>query len=440
MNEKHIIQITKHKKIKTKMKKFSILLAAIVIAAPAFAQFTPRTAHQFEDKANFSKIEKQLKAKASKSGAGEMVVNYLYALDNYLGGQSTTRHGYPLQYDSLGLFRSSSSAWHPNLHGWAQTFDFTNDDVWNYNDTDEDGAEIPTISLNQSASLNIDSVYIMGGYFREANTPAGTKDTLIVGFLTDLDTNDLMTLTYTGSGEIACRFYAVGYDAATGVQTNAVVVKYPMGDEQVCEVDETGSYYPQIYSIPVGIENIAGKVWNVAYTFKRGYDINLNDTLYNYSHFTAFIFQDPRADYSFGSEELINNMNQGGFVDTDIRYDLHAETSWMFGIYGPSVMWHSTAGFDYPYLGLYVSCNDCEWVGVEEMAKENLTVYPNPATNNINVSTGSDKQMLVELFNLVGQRVYSENVVNSTVINVSNLKAGVYLLKANNRTAKVIVK
>lgn len=422
------------------MKKLSILLAAIVIAAPAFAQFTPKTAHQFTDKANFSKVEKQIQARASKSGAGAMEVNYLYALDNYLGGQSTTHHAYPLQYDSLGVFGSGASAWHPNLHGWAQTFDFTNDDVWNYSNTDENGAEIPTISLNLSTSLNIDSVYILGGYFREANTPAGTMDTLIVGFLTDLDTNDLMQLTNISTGAIACKFYAVGYDAATGVQTNAVVVKYPMGDEQVCEVDETGSYYPQIYSIPVGIENIAGKVWNVAYTFKRGYDIALNDTLYNASYFTAFISEDPRSDYSFGSEELINNMNQGGFVDTDIRYNLYAESSWMYGIFGPSVMWHASAGFDYPYLGMYVSCNDCEWVGVEEMAKENLTVYPNPATNNITVNTGSDKQMLVEMFNLVGQRVYSENVVNNTTINVSNLKAGVYLLKANNHTAKVIVK
>ena len=89
---------------------------------------------------------------------------------------------------------------------------------------------------------------------------------------------------------------------------------------------------------------------------------------------------------------------------------------------------------------MHVTCNDCAIVNVEEMDKNNVTIYPNPATTEITVNNPTNERTLVEMFNLVGQKVYSEQFVNSTKINVSNMKAGVYMLKVNNHTTKVVVR
>jgi len=79
-----------------------------------------------------------------------------------------------------------------------------------------------------------------------------------------------------------------------------------------------------------------------------------------------------------------------------------------------------------------------------KLKKTNLTVYPNPATNNFTVNTGNDEKATIQLFNIVGQQVYSETFTGSTNVSVANLHSGVYMLKVNQNgkvnTTKVVVK
>ena len=81
--------------------------------------------------------------------------------------------------------------------------------------------------------------------------------------------------------------------------------------------------------------------------------------------------------------------------------------------------------------------------GVEENEMSNINVYPNPATNVINVSAQGFEQY--QLVNMLGQTVISNNLVNGNAqINVSELSNGVYFVRLINgsevETVKVIKK
>lgn len=66
---------------------------------------------------------------------------------------------------------------------------------------------------------------------------------------------------------------------------------------------------------------------------------------------------------------------------------------------------------------------------VSDLKKFNFSAYPNPASNNLNVSASKNIDN-VEIFNLIGQKVLTVNPnKNSASINISTLNSGVYIVK-----------
>lgn len=65
----------------------------------------------------------------------------------------------------------------------------------------------------------------------------------------------------------------------------------------------------------------------------------------------------------------------------------------------------------------------------QEPTIEGLTIYPNPTnTGKIYITTKSSLDKKVEIFNVLGKRVL-ESVTTSKELNVSQLVAGVYIIK-----------
>ena len=80
-----------------------------------------------------------------------------------------------------------------------------------------------------------------------------------------------------------------------------------------------------------------------------------------------------------------------------------------------------------------------------------MTIYPNPAIESVNIKVASSKneQVRLTISNLLGQVVYTENTqlydgVNYMKVNVSNLKSGVYVVNVRSNsgstTQKLIVR
>lgn len=91
----------------------------------------------------------------------------------------------------------------------------------------------------------------------------------------------------------------------------------------------------------------------------------------------------------------------------------------------------------------YNAMNSNTPVGIEVFSTEEeneVVVYPNPARNVIKIQFGQAAENNITVFNLTGSIVYQEAALDDYFeINVSNWGKGIYLIKCNSTTQKVIV-
>ena len=89
-------------------------------------------------------------------------------------------------------------------------------------------------------------------------------------------------------------------------------------------------------------------------------------------------------------------------------------------------------------------------LGVDTFNESLLTVFPNPVSNGqitLNLVNGNLRDANIEIYNMLGQKVLSENVSTSTqqtTINTSKLNSGVYIVNAtiagNTFSKRIIIK
>ena len=84
-----------------------------------------------------------------------------------------------------------------------------------------------------------------------------------------------------------------------------------------------------------------------------------------------------------------------------------------------------------------VVMGDESTAGIDDQDLITLNMFPNPASDVLNISAQNTINT-VEIYNVLGQKVIRMNVEDTSAeINVSNLNAGIYLIKyeINNRTS-----
>ena len=75
-----------------------------------------------------------------------------------------------------------------------------------------------------------------------------------------------------------------------------------------------------------------------------------------------------------------------------------------------------------------------------------LSVYPNPATDYINVTVkGNNTDAFVKIYSALGTEVFSENIENSKRIDVTDFKNNVYIINVYSKdelieTARFVVR
>lgn len=420
------------------MKKIYTTLMLVLIASLSFAQISTINV---KDGQNHFPVQKRTMNTLERAGAGSWWFSYCDDLQFYMG-QELEYGGVTFLQDSVATIQYSDGDGRPQFYSFVQIFDFT-EQIWYdlYNGlTTEDGTPIPVPHIGGTSSYSIDSMSCIYSYSRGTNVAPTVVDTLV---MTIMATSTLEYQTLTSGGNPAFKQAKLNYDINGATMSNASYpkfyqVKYPLTID-----DTTGGYFAYKNLPVVGFNNLSHKTVAVAYSFVSG---TPNRTLASVvgtdiNRFVAYYNEDPRSEYNTNgttalTSEKSNSMNAMEWSVADATY-------FLYGKYIHNKVWNGN--LKRPGISVYASCNDCAWVGVAEADQKNISVRPNPATDNFTVTLVDNTTASIQLYNIVGQMVYSQTTSEqAATINVADLTSGIYMLKVSQSgktyTTKVVVK
>ena len=81
-----------------------------------------------------------------------------------------------------------------------------------------------------------------------------------------------------------------------------------------------------------------------------------------------------------------------------------------------------------------------ELLAIKDIESQFISLFPNPATSELTISSNNTALENISIFNLQGQKVMTVPFqLNEQAINISNLQSGVYFLKAESDTGQQFV-
>jgi len=78
----------------------------------------------------------------------------------------------------------------------------------------------------------------------------------------------------------------------------------------------------------------------------------------------------------------------------------------------------------------------------KERFMNSTTIYPNPVTTSFTLKTSTNdvSGLVIQIFNIIGKKVYEERNLTSKTLNVSALNSGIYILKIMSETEQKTIK
>ncbi|MFO8086423.1 MAG: T9SS type A sorting domain-containing protein [Bacteroidales bacterium] len=200
--------------------------------------------------------------------------------------------------------------------------------------------------------------------------------------------------------------------------------------------------------IPGGISVNPGEIVGINVTFVPGYNYSFGDTIFSYDAAEPTAFKNTMRYGFYGTDDA--NANPDLFLDpyndlehyngtylilTDGRYGTYSSGSVLNEAMYPYTDWGLDAGAFFDWQ-----------VGVEnnEQTME-MSIYPNPATDQVNITIEDYNNATVEVYNLLGEVVKSAQVTDeNTQLDVANLNNGTYIVRVMNgdnvATKKVVIR
>ncbi len=160
------------------------------------------------------------------------------------------------------------------------------------------------------------------------------------------------------------------------------------------------------------------------------------------------------VDVEIGQWEVLYAENKGSADTPDFEAQYGNANPLNLTMYLPGIAFTDidNDGDEDAFIGTYPGTiyyfkNKTISAGINTVENENaLSVYPNPATEEINVDLSSfnNSQVDLTIIDITGKTVTAFNMKDNNTIDVSNLKSGVYFIKVSDmkhsETAKLIIK
>jgi|GEM_PF-3191466 len=186
-------------------------------------------------------------------------------------------------------------------------------------------------------------------------------------------------------------------------------------------------------------DSIAYNVNNPVYTHKSSYGWNRNSSNWDITYLREYHLNAAGnwdTAYYYRIDQA--NNNNPTYLEKDIiTYNSYG---WVADQYG---YWYDTATHTYeatPYdiNAYYYEDYDDPTTIAGSAAEETVAIYPNPATEQLIITTTEGQALPVTLTDLAGRTVQSTTLNTRVVLDISMLPPGMYLLKAGNEVHKVI--
>jgi len=104
--------------------------------------------------------------------------------------------------------------------------------------------------------------------------------------------------------------------------------------------------------------------------------------------------------------------------------------------------WYANPGEEPGVNQVWEHLIDCTPTNINSNTFEEISIYPNPAKEIVNVK-GKDIQN-ISIFNINGKTFYNQNIINNTIIDISDFEKGIYIIRIilSDRiiTRKLIIK
>ena len=419
----------------------------MMLASFAFAQLKSQQPKFSDDSGLFPKSKPVRDVNTTSKGTNAIFwFDYSELLEHAKGEPLEYWHWTMLQDSVATVNFTGGDPGRPQVYSLAQVYDF-NDPIW---DEYYGYPEGDPIALRHTPSFTIEEINIP--FFYKRCTPANIVDTLVITIVAPTKTFEYLKV------DNDYRRPTIRYNIPSAtIPEHTDYPKYYSVKIPLTTADTSGSQYSEV-TIPIpqtaGFVDMTNKQFAIAYSYISGVKNRTISSVIgeNINRFAGPTSSDFRSDFQFICST--SSIYGAGFMNetnTSMCAMVYSVWNWASSNYNTLFRERYINNAEWcgyvtrPWIGVLISCDECSLVSVEDMESKKITVAPNPATNVFKVILADDSAAQIELYNLVGQKVYSESTNSSTVsVNVGNFNAGIYMLKVSQggkvQTSKVVVK
>ncbi|MDI5889392.1 MULTISPECIES: endonuclease [Flavobacterium] len=322
-------------------------------------------------------------------------------------------------------------------------------DIWKIEAVD---TEVPTTVTNLTVTETTSSTATLTWSAATDNIGVTGYDLYVNGTLKSTETG--LTTTVNGlAASTTYSFYIIARDAERNSSVASSIVE---GVTKAPAAGTTSCASEDFQTIPVNASSYATQIWTNAGITWTATDSRTDQVLNSRAltirngSLTSSSVGNGIKDLTVTTQLIFSGtsgtfkLNVNGTEVGTIPYSATATTTTISGINVTGNVIISITGNS--TISNRVRFDDLSWtcsasLGVDELEEKSFNIYPNPSNGNVKINfENSNEKYSVQVFSILGQKVFEKEYTNSSSAALNNLQKGVYLVKITNDNKSVTKK